>query len=409
MKKANLFYVLMAVMTLVSLTFTGCKDDEEEEENPVTEETLSGDITADKTLSASKTYYIDGAVHVKTGATLTIEPGTEIIAHSDAISYLLIEKGAKIMAEGTAAKPIVFTADTKESGAWGSLHICGDAPINVEGGAGSSEIGEAPYGGNNAADNSGVVKYCRFEYTGTALDAEHESNGLSLYGVGSGTTLEYIQIYEGNDDGIEFFGGTVNIKYVYVYGAGDDSFDWTEGWSGKGQYMLAEQKAGKGDRGIEGDNNGNNNQATPYANPTLSQVTLIGGGDADGYGMKLREGTKGNINNIIVTGFAKRTIHFEHDQTLNNINDGSLNVDYAYLNDQVSDMVVKYSESEGSADIEIDAAKKVEDKSTVTVTTVASDKTATYTGGTQATGIDSWFSADDKIGSGFDWASGWTK
>jgi len=406
---------MIAISALFGMSFTSCGgDDPKPDPTPdPTDSVLAENITADLTLTKDQTWYVNGEVHVKAGATLTIEAGTQIVAKSDIVSYILIEQGAKIMAEGTVAEPIVFTADTKEAGAWGSLHICGKAPINKSGGTGSSEIGDATYGGSDAADNSGVISYCRFEYTGVALDEEHESNGLSLYGVGSGTTIDHIQIIDGNDDGIEFFGGTVNVKYAYVVGAGDDCFDWTQGWSGKGQYWLAKQTTAKGDRGIEGDNSSSDNMATPYANPTLSQVTLIGGyangDDAGVYGMKLREGTKGQIYNVVVTGFDKRTIHVEHDQTLKNVNDGSLIVDYAVLNDDVSDKVVKYSQSEGSTEtIEIDAAKDFAASANVTIETVAKSTSATFTGGKDMSS-DSFFSADSNIGSGDAWTAGWTK
>ena len=105
-----------------------------------------------------------------------------------------------------------MTSEKKEAGAWGGLHICGKAPINVEGGKGTSEIGDAPYGGDDAADNSGVLKYIRLEYTGYAFSEESESNGVSFYGVGNGTTVEHLQAYKGSDDGFEWFGGTVNVK-----------------------------------------------------------------------------------------------------------------------------------------------------------------------------------------------------
>ena len=422
MKKINFLSILIAAAMVIIVS---CEDDEG---NPdaLDGDTLSGNYTKDVTLEEGKTYYVEGDAIIKSGATLTIEKGVTIIGKSEFVSYLLIEQGAKIMAEGTADDPIIMTADKKETGAWGGLHICGKAPINKTGGTGESEIGGAAYGGSDAADNSGVVKYVRLEYTGVALDDEHESNGISMYGVGNGTTIEYVQVYEGADDGIEFFGGTANVKYIYVKGALDDCIDWTEGWSGKGQYMIAQQ-TGAGDRGIEGDNNGSNNTAEPYASPTLSQVTLLGNGDDGNYGAKLREGTKGKIVNLIVTGFKKRSIHVEHNQTLLNVIDGSLDVDFAHVDENVSDAAIKYSVSkianpdydpnDPESEEEIndpDGVKPTDDQKfeadgNITIGTVTASASTQFDGGTDASALGSFFDADSKIGAGNTWASGWTK
>ena len=176
---------------------------------------------------------------------MTIPEGVTIVAEADddKVDYILIQQGAKIVAEGTAENPIVMTATKKEAGAWGGIHICGKAHSNVEGGTGKSEIGDATYGGNDDADNSGVLKYLRIEYSGYAFDSEHEANGFTFYGVGNGTTIEYCQAYKGSDDGFEFFGGSVNVKNVIAVSCSDDSFDWTEGWNGNGQFMVAYQEA----------------------------------------------------------------------------------------------------------------------------------------------------------------------
>ncbi|MFA9388373.1 MAG: hypothetical protein ACERKD_01110 [Prolixibacteraceae bacterium] len=393
----NIKSLLTLLIVALTITLNSCKDD--------TPTWTGGNITEDTTWSG--TVDLVGKVHVVAPAVLTIEAGTKIIADASDLSYLLIEQGAKIMAEGTANDPIVFTSNSTEAGAWGGLHICGKAPIN-SGATGLSEIGDAVYGGTDAADNSGTLKYVSVMYSGTALDAEHEANGISFYGVGSGTTVDYVEIFIGGDDGIEFFGGTVSIKHVKVYAAGDDSFDWTEGWSGKGQYLIAVQDADiiDGDRGFEGDNNSKNNTASPFANPTFSNVTLIGDGITEGYGMKLREGTKGKIYNFIVAGFDKRSIHVEHDQTLLNVVDGSLMLDYGYVNSVVTDLPIKYSTTEGSDKpaglsdhyFEKSAHIMLEDLTTI-------DASKTYTGGKDASTIDSWFTSDSKIGAGSDWTS----
>lgn len=435
----------LSLITLAGVLFLGtsCNDDDEgaKPEDNIKDggKALFGEYTQDITLKKNETYTVKGSAIFKGGSTLSVEEGVTIEGDASVISYILIEQDADINATGTADNPVIMTASVKKAGSWGGLHICGKAPINVTGGTGESEIGGATYGGSDADDNSGTIKYVRLEYTGVALDSEHESNGLSLYGVGAGTTIEYVQTYMGADDGFEFFGGTVNIKHVVSTGSSDDSFDWTEGWSGKGQYLIANQTTGNGDRGIEGDNNGNDNEAAPFASPMLSQVTLIGGyplsSEKGKYGMKLREGTKGDFYNIIVNNFDKRTIHVEHNQTITNVNNEDLTVNYAVLNSEVSSAVIKYSVSkvdsvdydgnpvldEDGEVIEIDDpnapvlvdAKKFENRAGAVImektnAEIGTDPSVTFVGGKDAKDLDVWFDSDDQIGAGTDWAAGWT-
>lgn len=384
--------------------------------------TITEDITEDITISDDIT--LVGEIHVKNGAVLTVDAGVTITADASELSYLLIESGSQLIAEGTADNPIVFTANDSKSGAWGGLHICGSAPIN-SGDTGLSEIGNATYGGTNEDDNSGIIKYVRVEYSGTALDDQHEANGISFYGTGSGTTVDYVQIWIGNDDGIECFGGTVDLKHIHVYGAADDSFDWTEGWSGNGQFLIAEQIENVGDRGIEGDNLGSDNSADPNANPFLSNVTLIGNGEDGKYGMKLREGTMGYISNFIVSNFAKRSINVEHMYTLNHLNSGDLYLNYGYINSNVSDSPVKYSQSdvdstsddykEGDQVVVIEEDKKIENQSNITIEDLLASATIStiYAGEgidnstADLDGRESFFSSTTYIGAGSDWLAGW--
>lgn len=271
-------------------------------------ETLEGTLTTDKTLEAGKKYLLSGQYVVDNGATLTIEEGVTIVAQTDDdnVDYILIAQGARIEAKGTADNPIVMTSTDTEAGAWGGIHICGKAHTNVNGGTGNSEIGGYPYGGNNDSDNSGTLRYVRLEYTGYPFDEEHEANGISFYGVGNGTTVEYCQAYKGSDDGFEFFGGSVDIKNMVVVSCSDDSFDWTEGWNGRGQFLVAYQESASTlgydcDCLMECDNNGDNFSAEPVAHPTLANVTLIGNGGS-GHGVRLRAGTQVSLYNALITG-----------------------------------------------------------------------------------------------------------
>lgn len=335
--KKNWKFATMALIAGVSLFATSCSSDEDPVNNPGDggEDTyvLDSDITENVTLETGKTYTLNGGVHVKSGATLTIQPGVTIVAqHDETVDYILIEQGAKIDAQGTAAQPIVMTSEKKEAGAWGGLHICGYAHTNN--GSGKSEIGNAPYGGNNDADNSGTLKYIRLEYTGYAFDEEHEANGVSFYGVGNGTTVEHLQAYQGSDDGFEFFGGSVNVKYMVVTSCSDDSFDWTEGWNGRGQFLVAYQEAKETlgfdcDCLMECDNNGKNFAATPVACPTLANLTLIGNG-GEKQGVRLRAGTQVKMYNALISGKGK-CLTTETTETEKALVDGTSVLNYVTL------------------------------------------------------------------------------
>jgi len=284
---------------------------------------LKGTITSDVTLAAGNTYKLSGEYIVEEGATLHIEEGVKIIAvYDDIADYILVKQGGKINAVGTPDKPIVMTSEKEEPGAWGGIHICGRAHTNAEGGKGSSEIGGAVYGGNDDADNSGTLQYIRLEYTGFAFDEEHEANGISFYGVGNGTIVDHCQAYKGSDDGFEFFGGSVNVSNLVAVSCSDDSFDWTEGWNGKGTNLVAYQEAESTlgydcDCLIEADNNENNYAATPVAHPVLKNLILVGNNSAAGNrGIRLRRGTQVEIDGAKVCG-KKNAVTLESEETEN--------------------------------------------------------------------------------------------
>ena len=405
--KKNWKFATMALIAGVSLFATSCSSDEDPVNNPGDggEDTyvLDSDITENVTLETGKTYTLNGGVHVKSGATLTIQPGVTIVAqHDETVDYILIEQGAKIDAQGTAAQPIVMTSEKKEAGAWGGLHICGYAHTNN--GSGKSEIGNAPYGGNDDADNSGTLKYIRLEYTGYAFDEEHEANGVSFYGVGNGTTVEHLQAYQGSDDGFEFFGGSVNVKYMVVTSCSDDSFDWTEGWNGKAQFLVAYQE-GESSLGyacdclMECDNNGTNNAATPVAHPTIANATLIGNG-GDAQGVRLRAGTQVELYNTIITGKGK-PLTVETNETENALKDGTSKLEYVAISGELSSKQGIYTN--------VDFAQ-----ATGNLTNQEFSWTGKYVGtldGGKDLSADSFFTKTDYKGavkSGDDWTSGWT-
>lgn len=268
------------------------------------------------TLDATKVYTITGAVVVKDGGKLVIPAGTKLNATGGTSAYVTVEQGGQIFANGTATNPVVFTSANATPGAWGGIVICGRAPINKSFPA-TAEVGGAQYGGTSAADNSGSLTYVRIENSGAIFTADKEFNGLSLFGVGNGTKIDNVALINGSDDGIEFFGGTVNVSNIVSVGNEDDAFDWTEGWNGTATNVYTKRRAnGVGNRGIEADNNSNNNDASPRSNPTIKNATFIGADSGESDGMKLRVGTYATIDNVVLDSW-KTGINMEHDATVN--------------------------------------------------------------------------------------------
>jgi len=353
MNKIFRMTIVASIAACLTLSINACKKSPNPEP-PSTEETeLIGELTEDLTLGAgdNKTYQLTGGFHVKSGVVLTIKPGVTIIAKDDDIvDYILIEQGAKIDAQGTADNPIVMTSEKKSAGAWGGLHICGKAPVNVTGGNSMSEIGDAMYGGNEPNDNSGILKYVRIEYSGYAFSEEKEGNGFTFYGVGNGTEIDYLQAYHGSDDGFEWFGGTVNVKHLVSTSNGDDSFDWTEGWCGKGQFMVAYQEEASTlgydcDALIEADNNSKNAVAEPISHPVLANLTLVGNNSADEKrGIRLRAGTHASLYNTLVKGKSK-SLTTQTAETESSLMNGTSILDYVWLENTVVSEDGGYSET----------------------------------------------------------------
>ncbi|WP_461632338.1 hypothetical protein [Labilibaculum euxinus] len=299
--------LLLSMLAISIIALSSCSDDDNGTDNPLdkfTVENFKGDVTESMTLDASKVYKLSGKLLVKSGATLTIPAGTRIEATTPTsanseVRYIAVEQGAKINIDGTANSPVVMTSDVKEAEAWGGLVLCGYAPTNKADANAGAEVSGLTYGGDVADDNSGSITYLRLEYTGYKYTDTKEFNGLSLFGVGSGTTLDYIVSYKGGDDGMEFFGGTVNASHFVSVDSEDDGIDFADGWSGTGEYWVSINSTKSG---IEGSNNGDNGAATPMTNATLKNLTVYGMGEKPFY---LKEGAgKMNINNIVIGGLA---------------------------------------------------------------------------------------------------------
>ena len=338
---------------------------------------LEGIVNADLTLDLTDNWLLSGGVFVDENYRLTINQGGTVYADTEVTTFLSVKQGGYVFIQGESTNPIVFTPlkDNPTYGDWGGIIINGYATINT-GLTAEGEGGTGIYGGDDDHDNSGILRYIIVEYAGKVLGTDNELNGFSFNGVGDETTVEYIQAYKGSDDGIEFFGGTLNVRYAVSTHNQDDSFDWTHGWRGKGQYWLVQQGPDGGDRGIEADNNGDDNLLEPYSNPTLANLTLIGVNDGDNLntGMRLREGTKGQMFNVYVTGFPKYGIRVSDEVTLQNVENGELFVANSLV------------ENNGTDFKDCDSFIGLTD-----------------------TLVDEWFYIDTTIGSGDYWTEGWVR
>lgn len=304
---------------------------------------LQGDITTNTTLTANNTYLLQGFVRVQSGATLTIEAGTVIYGENSSQGTLIVKPGGKVIAEGTQNSPIVFTSEFTKPGAsrpptygdWGGIILLGNAPINVPGGTTAIEGPGDTYGGTNADDNSGVLRYVRIEYPGIAFSQNNEINGLTCGGVGRGTVLDYIQVSYSGDDSFEFFGGNVNAKHLIAYKGWDDDFDTDFGYSGKLQFLVSFRDPAvadqSGSNGFESDNDGTGSNNTPLTSPEWFNVSLIGPISQTGAsinsnykrGMHLRRNSQNKINNAVIVGWPTGVL-LENLGTINGAVNGTM-------------------------------------------------------------------------------------
>jgi hypothetical protein len=323
-----------------------------------TEAQLSGTIAAGQTrqLSADSVYLMRGTVVVDSGAVLRIPAGTTILGDATVRpTFLLVRQGGQIFAEGTAEKPIVFTssrpAGQRNPGDWGGIVITGrstcnfPAPCQVEG-------ANARFGGDRLDDNSGILRYVRIEFAGFEVSPGNELNALTLAGVGSGTRIDHIQVHRGSDDGIEWFGGTVNVKHALATGNEDDSFDYSAGWAGNGQFWIVQQAENSGDKAFEVDGNESNFTATPLTDPQVFNVTLVGrgtGASSSNDAIQLRRGVRGDVMNAIVLNWGGAVLDVDDQAT----------ADHCVNENKIINHVIWFNTTGGFADDDADASESV--------------------------------------------------
>ncbi|MDR1671313.1 MAG: hypothetical protein LBR57_02225 [Alistipes sp.] len=350
--KKNLFSLFVGALAVCALTLTSCNDNNDgNPSTPDSEQNLAGGITGTRTLDADTAYTLTGPVIVEDGGVLNIPAGTTIKAQPSFNSYILVLVGGVINIRGTAEAPVRITsaAASPKAGDWGGLIINGCAPL-VGGTRGETEISKqflyGPIDGHpvNAADNSGTIEYLILEYTGNRSTADVEHNGLTLNGVGNGTTIRNIFIVDGSDDGIEFFGGSVNVENLLVVNPDDDMFDFTQGYSGElknayGIWEASHTSIEADPRGVEADGNldGLNPEYAGQSNFKLTNVTFdlrvayLSGTLTFAAGtvtsamqdvLKIRRSAQATITNALVKGTGRV-------QDMIDISDGSQEAPYA--------------------------------------------------------------------------------
>ena len=313
---------------------------------------ITGNITSDVRLTRGSIYELVGPVFVGVDrgadpaaplpsgieASLTIDPGVTIFGTAGS-DYIVVARGSQIFSNGTSAAPVIMTAradvegtvGANDRGQWGGLVLNGRAPINAcidgtavggttdceKSGEGSSGL----FGGATPTDDTGDIFFTQVRYAGFLINNEDELNGIAFQGIGSDTNVDYIQVHNNADDGIEMFGGAVDVRHVVLTGNADDSFDYTDGWVGRAQYVIVAQSGDDADQGFEFDNRSSNNDLTPRSNPRISNFTIIGerGAAESDDGILLRAGSAGEFYNGIVVDMGEECLDIDNDATFDGI------------------------------------------------------------------------------------------
>jgi hypothetical protein len=326
---------------------------------------ITNDITSNTTWTSSNVYVLDGLIFVDSTYTLTIEAGTVIkalesasITTGDGASALIIRRGAKLIADGTKDNPIIFTSEfdnlttpsnllPTDRKLWGGVILLGAATTNQPNNNTQIEgiplTENARYGGTDDDDDSGILRYVSIRHGGFSISGipGDEINGLTLGAVGRTTVIEHIEVYANNDDGYEWFGGTVNCKWLVAAFCGDEAFDWDQGFRGKGQFWFGIQPEDEAGKGMEMDGGDDCETCMPYAEPTIVNLTLIGagvgntpGGDQNELALHLRDNSGGHFYSSIVTDFVADGIVIEDlasgEDSRQRLDDGELTIEHVY-------------------------------------------------------------------------------
>ncbi len=399
---------------------------------------ISGIISSSKFYARGK-WILKGYVYVTNGATITFEAGCVVQSDITEKGALIIERGAKLIASGTAAMPIVFTSGkaigARTPGDWGGIILLGKAPTNrpldpaptIEGGVGRQ------YGGTDPLDESGILRYVRIEYAGIAAEPGSEINGLTCGGVGSGTILENIQVSFGNDDAYEFFGGTVNAKNLVAFATADDDFDFDFGYTGKIQFGVSCRKpdfvdAGDAGNGIECDNDAASSLATPRTKPQLSNFTIIGPNNATGtalnhnYSNRWRRSTNFILRNSILMGHPDAGFSLRDAVTcadyLANLSEFKNNLVHANSNPYFSETTASITAAQIQTKAESEGCITYADPATILLTSPFYSTAPNFLpavgspalSGVSFTGMNAFFTATTYRGAfgTTNWTTGWT-
>lgn len=343
MKK--LFFSLAILGTFL----TSCSSSDDETTIQPVEGEITGSITANRSFAFGN-YTLNGIVFIESGVTVTFDAGSTITANqSNGIDALVVKNGGKLIINGTASSPVVFTEVSKVPGSWGGIIMYGDAPINGAGAVTTktSEDGLAlSYGGSNPNHNGGSLRYVRVEYAGKKItDGTSEMNGFSFYSVGSQTILENLVSYKGADDGYEFYGGTVSATNLISYGNYDDSFDWQDGWQGQFNSNWYAYQVGTGNFGMEIESSNNNNAYFPkITNITLKRAVgtqTEGGSSAAEYdAIQFKKEGNGDFSNIVISGYNNASATAvriqDFNTSTNQVSGGKIKLTNVKINDGTS-------------------------------------------------------------------------
>ncbi len=306
LKKIAIFFIVTTVLVV-----TGCTSDNGFEvrggETEMVNFELFGNLDSDRVLDSSQQYSLTGTFTIKAGSKLTVPAGTVIVSQIGTDKYIAVEQGAKIDIQGTANLPVIMKSATSSPGDWGGLLLCGKA--NTTAGIDAiAEVGGLIYGGTDASDSSGNIDYLVIEGAGAQISTDSQYNGLTLYAVGSGTTIDNVALINGADDGVEFFGGSVSVTNLYLENNEDDAVDWTEGWNGAITNTYVLHTIDGFSTAVEADKDNNN--------PTITNFTAVS--ETGGTALQFKKESGATITGLSLTGYDV-SIDMKDDGPLANI------------------------------------------------------------------------------------------